>query len=204
VGLGHRIEGRSSIPLELWVSDLKQYLYCPRVVYFHYVLPVEKKVTYKMQVGKELHQVIAELEKRRKLRRYGLKEGVRFFDLWLSSERIGLRGRLDMMIQTPQGCYPVDFKFTEGRPHRNHLYQLAGYAVLIEDQFGLPVRAGFVYLIPSKEALVSEIGAERKEEVMAILEDMRKMVLSEEMPEPSSSRSRCRECEFQNYCGDVR
>jgi len=33
---------------ELKVSDLKQYYYCPRVVYYQYVMPVDKAVIYKV------------------------------------------------------------------------------------------------------------------------------------------------------------
>lgn len=36
----------------LRVSDLKQFIYCPRIVYYNYVMPVEKKTTYKMEHGK--------------------------------------------------------------------------------------------------------------------------------------------------------
>jgi CRISPR-associated exonuclease Cas4 len=188
---------------DLWVADIKQYLYCPRVVYFHYVMPVEKKPTYKMELGKEVHEAIGELEKRRKLRAYGLQEGTRVFDVRLNSIRLGLRGRLDMMIRTSDACYPVDFKLTEGRPHKNHLYQLAAYALLIEEEYGCEVKQGFVYLIPEKDAVVMQIGMDLKVDVADLIKTIREMVSREEIPEVNPSRRRCEDCEYQNYCGDV-
>jgi len=188
---------------ELWVADIKQYLYCPRVVYFHYVMPVEKKPTYKMEAGKEIHEAIRELEKRRKLKAYGLEKGLRLFDVRLHSPKLGLRGRLDMLIQSEGGWYPVDFKMTEGRPHRNHLYQLGGYALLVEEEYGCVVEQGFVYLIPTKDAVVMHIGTELKREVSQLIQVIREMVNREEMPEVNPSRRRCQDCEYQNYCGDV-
>ena len=84
--------------LKLRVSDLKQYIYCPRVVYFTYVCPVEKKLTRKMVYGSEAHLELDRLEKRRTFKRYNFKEGERKFHTSLYSPRLGLEGRLDMHI----------------------------------------------------------------------------------------------------------
>ena len=37
------------------VYDLKQYVYCPRVIYWYYCAPVKFHETYKMQWGAEKH-----------------------------------------------------------------------------------------------------------------------------------------------------
>ena len=59
------------------VNDIKQYAYCPRVVFYQYCMPVNKKATWKMEQGKIAEAEIDELEKRRKLREYRLAEGRR-------------------------------------------------------------------------------------------------------------------------------
>ncbi len=59
--------------LKLRVADVKQYIYCPRVIYFTYVCPVDKKVTRKIQYGHEAHLELDRLEKRRTFKRYNLK-----------------------------------------------------------------------------------------------------------------------------------
>lgn len=55
------------------------------------------------------------------------------------------------MIISPQGHFPVDFKYTRRRPHRNHISQLAGYAVLVEEHFHTEVETAFIYLAPVGE-----------------------------------------------------
>ena len=65
--------------IDLKVSDIKQFLYCPRNVYFTYVCPVDKKTTHKMNHGKEEHLELERLEKRRTFRRYRLENGERKF-----------------------------------------------------------------------------------------------------------------------------
>jgi len=188
---------------ELRVSDLRQYHYCPRVVYYQYVMPVDKKTTYKMEKGKAAQEELEELEKRRKLKAYGLENGRRRFNWWLHSQSLGLSGRPDMIIETEDALYPVDFKYTRGRPQKNHMFQLAGYALILEESEGRPVEKGFIYLIPQKDAVVSEITREKKQECLQILDQIRDMVENEKFPDPPSTRAKCVDCEYQNYCRDV-
>jgi CRISPR-associated exonuclease Cas4 len=189
------------IPLR--VNDLKQYEYCPRIVFYNTVMPLDRKVTFKMQRGTEAEFQLDALEKRRSLRRYKLSEGERRFHVWLHSERLGLSGKMDLLIVSQQGYFPVDFKYTRGRPHRNHISQLAGYAVLVEEQYQTEVETGFIYLAPVGELVAIKITKELKKEVSERLASIREMVRDELLPPPTLVRARCAECEFRNYCGDI-
>ncbi|MBW1999809.1 MAG: CRISPR-associated protein Cas4 [Deltaproteobacteria bacterium] len=189
--------------LDLRVSDIKQYHYCPRVVYYQYVMPVDKAVTYKMEKGKAAQEDLEGLEQRRKLRAYGLGNGKRRFNWWVRSRALGLSGKLDMVIETDDAIYPVDFKFTREPPHKNHVYQLAGYALILEDTESRPVRKGFIYLIPQKDAVVFELTQEIKTECLKTLEEIRNMIKLERFPDPPSGRAKCVDCEYQNYCRDI-
>lgn len=184
------------------VSDLKQYLYCPRVVFYTYCMPLEKTTTFKMDLGTEVHSIVEELERRRKLRKYNLTTGERRFEVWMTSETLGLSGKLDMLISTGEEQIPVDFKHTSGRPYKNHVYQLAGYALLVEEKYGGPVRRGFIYLIPARDAVVFDIGDGLKEDTRRKIGEIEEMIQREAMP-PPASRSRCYDCEYLNFCNDV-
>lgn len=187
----------------LRVSDLKQYYYCPRVVYYQYVLPVDRVATYKMEKGTAVQGDLEVLETRRKLKEYGLKEGKRIFNPWINSKDLGLSGKLDLLIETEKELYPVDFKFTKGRPFKNHVYQLGGYALVLESNHSKPVNKGFVYLIPPRDAVVFDITGDLKQECARTLEDIRRMIKEELFPAPPSHRSKCADCEYQNYCRDI-
>jgi CRISPR-associated exonuclease Cas4 len=194
---------RASELLPLRVNDLKQYEYCPRIVFYNTVMPLDRKVTFKMQRGTEAEFHLDALEKRRSLRRYKLGDGERRFHVWLHSERLGLSGKMDLLIVSSQGYFPVDFKYTRGRPHRNHISQLAGYAVLAEEQYQTTIETAFIYLAPVGELVAIKITKELKEEVSDRLSSMREMILDEILPPPTQVRARCAECEFRNYCGDI-
>lgn len=187
----------------LRVNDLKQFEYCPRIVFYNTVMPLERKVSFKMQRGAEAEFRLDALEKRRTLKRYKLADGERRFHILLNSERLGLSGKMDLLIISGEGYFPVDFKYTRGRPRRNHISQLAGYAVLVEDQFNVQVETGFIYLAPLAELVAIKMTPELKAEVPRRLAEIRSMIYEEILPGPTPVRARCHDCEFRNYCGDI-
>jgi CRISPR-associated exonuclease Cas4 len=187
----------------LRVNDLKQFEYCPRIVFYNTVMPVGRKSTVKMERGKEIELKLDALEARRTLRRYRLAEGERRYHVWLSSDRLGLSGRLDLLIVTRDGCYPVDFKHTRDRPHRNHVQQVGGYALLVEDVMRKPVPAAFIYIAPRNQLVRVIVTEGLKDLVRTRLRQIREMIREQFLPEPTPVRARCEECEFRNYCGDI-
>ncbi|MGO9264671.1 MAG: CRISPR-associated protein Cas4 [Candidatus Binataceae bacterium] len=189
--------------LPLTATDLKQWAYCKRVVYYHHVMPVEFARTYKMERGRDVEAAVEAMEKRRGFRRYGLDRGERRFGAWVTSQRLGLAGKLDLLIVTDDACYPVDFKDTDGGVRRNHRIQLTAYALMVEETFGRTVPAAFVYLVPSKELIRVELDADLRHEVLSAVDEIRGFVHDEEMPDPTPVRARCVGCEFRNYCDDI-
>ena len=189
------------IPLR--VNDLKQYEYCPRIVFYNTVMPVERKTTLKMERGKDEEFRLDALEKRRTLKRYELTSGKRSFHVSLESKRLGLSGKLDLLITSQRGHFPVDFKYSKSRVHRSHAFQLAGYALLVEEAFETKVETGFIYLLPIQEVVAVDLTQRLKEEALARLAAIRVMITEGILPPPTEFRARCEDCEFRNYCGDV-
>lgn len=189
--------------LMLRVNDLKQMEYCPRVVFYQYVMPVERKATFKMEHGKSAEARIDDLERRRTVRRYRLPDGERHFHVWLSSKELGLSGKLDLLIESTTGWYPVDFKETGGPARANHQAQLCGYALLVEEAYQTRVETGFLYLIPGNRIEPVDLTVSLKTETLTRLEEIRDMIQRQRLPDPTPVRARCTDCEYRNYCGDV-
>jgi CRISPR-associated exonuclease Cas4 len=199
MNLEHHTERR----IELTVTDLKQWAYCPRIPYYHHVMPVEFAPTYKMERGRDVEAAVQAMEKRRGFQRYGLERGKRRFGLWLHSPTFGLAGKLDLLIVTDDAAFPVDFKDTEGGVRYNHRIQLAAYAMIVEETLALRVPMGFIYLVPSRQLISVPIGEKEKEHVIQAVAQMRRVIGEEEMPAPTPVRARCMACEFRNYCADI-
>lgn len=185
------------------VSDIKQFFYCQRIVYYRYCMPLPHKTTEKMRVGKDEHEIISLLEKRRSLRRYGLSEGKRHFDVYLSSDRLELSGILDLLIITPNGYFPVEYKYTSHRISENQKCQLAAYAMLVEDAYKVKVERGFIYRVEQKDIKEVRIDRILRTKVESALGQIRGMIASEILPEPTKVRARCFDCEYRKYCRDI-
>lgn len=186
----------------LKVTDLKQFVYCQRILYYTYVLPIPRPVTSKMEFGKSEHIELDRLEKRRKLIRYGLESGKRIFHAAFHSERLGLEGKLDLHIVKEKDLFPVEFKHSSD-VFFNQKLQLAGYALLLEEALKRPVRTGFLYLIPKNEIAVIPITQDLRDYVHKTMENIRRLIQDQKYPRATNRRRRCMECEFRRYCRDI-
>ncbi len=219
--------------ITLNASDLRQYVYCARILYFRYCVPVRPPPTYKMVEGQLEHAQIEDLERRRSLHAYGLTDGERVFDARLASERLGISGALDMVIVRRHEIVPVEFKHTEAPPARpapsrphpasgakgldhvaqgageemaislHHKYQLAAYALLAEEHWQLPAHRCFVYFVGARKAAAVTITPSVRTYTRRLLREMRELVISQRMPAATRHRQRCHDCEYRRFCNDV-
>lgn len=184
------------------VSDIIQYHYCPRKIYFLRTLEVPAPARRKMEYGAEIH----ERERRRMTERkriYGFARDeveVVMSNVQIEAGRIGLRGRLDVALRLRDGeILPVETKYTdEAILHRRYLKQLYAYALLLDHELRTGVRRGVVYFSKQREARTVEISDEDKQGVLRDVVLIRRIIASEEIPRPNPER--CGYCEVRKYC----
>jgi CRISPR-associated exonuclease Cas4 len=208
------------------VTDLKQYAYCPRIVFYTYCLPLVRPTTGKMDEGRLAHEEARDRERRRTLRIYGLENARRHFDVWVASDQLGLTGRIDLVLEVAPDSpgsavapdlsgsaaapdssgiewIPVDYKQTARRAGPHLRRQLAAYGIMLEETWGGAVRRGFIYSLITRRAEEVLLTAALRREVRETVAAMREMVEQERMPDPPSSRKPCVNCEFRRFCNDV-
>lgn len=185
------------------VTDLKQWAYCQRIVYYHRVMPGVGKPTFKMKEAVAAQDLVEGLEMRRGVKAYGLEDARRRFHVWLRDEVVGLSGKADLLLESSDQVAAVDFKLSSGEVGENHRMQLAGYSMLAEAACGLPARWGFLYRIPDNRVFAVEITQALREAVRVAIAAIHEMAETQSCPSPTPVRKRCTECEFSNYCGDV-
>jgi len=183
-------------------TDIKQYMYCPRLVYYKYCMGVEGYQTHKMKLGIKAEAIISGLEKRRLPVRYNLASAKKLFDVALVSETLGLTGRVDMLLDADTLVVPVDFK-NSGRISDGMKYQLTAYALLAEEAKKKPVPFGFIYLLTANELFEVVFDDGLKSEVRAVIAAVRLMVRDQNIPVASTVMARCEECTLRNFCGDI-
>ena len=121
----------------------------------------------------------------------------------LYSPSLDISGKLDLLVETEDACYPVDFKYTTGRPHHNHMLQLAGYSLLVSEKFSKPVPAGFIFIVTDDVTFRFAMTDPLLTEARSALTVMHAMIQHETFPDPTSVRARCTDCEYRNFCADV-
>ncbi|OPY55370.1 MAG: CRISPR-associated exonuclease Cas4 [Methanosaeta sp. PtaU1.Bin112] len=188
------------------VSDVKQYQYCPRIIYFDHVLHVPKPPDQKLETGKEKHDAITSREKRRKGALFydpQLDRAEKMFRVALESSTLGLRGILDYLVKTNREFIPVDYKFghsNKGGVHLNHKYQLTAYALLVEENYKTIVRRGFVHYSKDRVNVQIDLNDEIRNRALKMIREIGQIIEDEIEPPCTRNRGRCTDCEYGRYC----
>jgi CRISPR-associated exonuclease Cas4 len=187
---------------QVTITLLKQYTYCPRVVYYETCTPGIRPRTYKMQAGEDAHKRERERASRRSLVAYDLPGGERRFDVRIISPALDLSGLIDEVVLTADEAIVIDYKLAAWTGD-NHLVQLGAYGLLAEEAFNLPIRRGFIYLLKPRRFELVPIDEPLRNSVMETLRNVQYIRLREYMPPPVEQRSKCVSCEFRRFCNDI-
>ena len=180
--------------IPLTVSEIRQWTFCPRVVWHRRMMPHRTRETPKMALGRDAQTALERLERRRLGGRYGLDSARRHFDVALTSKRLAARGTCDLVLDSPatpdqlRSVVPVEVKRTQGGASAHHNVQLAGYATLLEETWSLPpnsVDQGFLLLLPEDELIHVPISPVLRTAFEQALHDVRAMLDTERFPDPT-------------------
>lgn len=196
-------------PILIDVTDIKQYICCPRLVYYRYCLPDIRPLTYSMEVGTQAHQQEEEREVRRSLKTYGIEQGERLFHYPVVSQTLTLKGKIDLVLVVPsweaseRELVVVEYKYSEQKAGSHFKAQLAAYALLLEEALQIPVRRSFLYSIPLRKAELVPITSLLRKKVQESIHEITQLMRGERMPTAPKTQNRCPTCEFRRFCNDV-
>ena len=186
-----------SIPVNL----IRQWCYCPRVVYYMELTKVAFHRPIWVKQGEQFHKIEEKLWGRRNLSRFKLQSGKIHHNLNMRSRHLGLHGIVDMAIETDKAVYPVEFKLSVHNKKRGDQLQLSAYAMLLESYFEKPSPVGF--LVGSGRVLRTvNVGANQRRDVMKISNDIKQMLRRGLKPDSSATLNQCCACEYINFCND--
>jgi len=205
-------------------TDIKQYIFCPRTVYLHHILHIPSRFSQKMQKGREVHEEIEMMNHSKSSA--GTRRSIIFhnqeldsdraerrFSLPLESSSLGLRGVLDLLVVTSSGreigqeMIPVDFKFGRsysGGAHKSHRFQLAAYALLVEESFRTVVRRGYVHYIPENACAKVDFKDDLKRSSLQLIMEINEMLREEKEPERPQNPGKCADCSYRRFCEGTR
>lgn len=189
-------------PMKLTPSHIIQYLYCPRYIYFGYVLaiPEHEEKYYKVLKGRALHERKTEVNIRYLRTRLGVV--AKFQEQYLANDL--LRGQVDEVLELSDDTMaPLDYKFARyaDRVYATYKTQLICYAWLIEDTFQKDVNRGYLVYTRSKNRIVEvPIASKDKFVVQRCAHEILAIIRHNRYPKATRSKKRCRECTFRNIC----
>lgn len=185
------------------ITDLKQYSYCPRVVFYEQCLPHVRPRTYKMEAGEALHEDEPKRAVRRSVQAYALDAGRREFEVAITSPTLGLTGIIDEVVYGDDGqVFPVDYKLAK-KVGKNHRIQLTAYGLLLSEALQQPIDFGYVYLIAKRQMVKVAFTDTLRQEVQMALQAVYTIATQELMPPPAQNRIQCVDCEFRRFCNDI-
>ena len=183
-------------------SEIIQYLYCPRFIYFEKVLgiPQFEEKSYKAMKGRHLHDSKQRMNRDYLRKKLGVTK--KFQEQYLTNH--SLRGKVDEVLFLDDGsAAPLDYKFAKYKEKVFNTYktQLASYAWLIEDNFNRPVTRGYLVYTRSKSKLI-EVKLEEsfKNDVKQKIMEIIQIIDQNYFPKATRYKQRCIECTYRNIC----
>lgn len=187
---------------KLPIHLIRQYLFCPRVVYFLEVLNIPKVSPIWVKEGGAHHKKQAELFKRRTLSRFGLENAEFKSNVTLSRDDLNFYGICDGLIVSQTHIYPVEIKLHGDKPTKAQRMQLIAYGILAEKKFAKAFDLAFVLYEKNGKTVPVKVSENDKQEVITKVNEIIKMILVGKLPYSSADDEKCTQCEFENYCND--
>ncbi|NAZ27937.1 MAG: CRISPR-associated protein Cas4 [Caldivirga sp.] len=187
--------------LAIPVILIKEYAYCPRYAYHMVFTNGVNRVTESMQLSPMTHatqhnQLIKNLCG-------GLTV---LYEVPLSSGRLGVYGKVDAVCLGESEAVIIELKPLSGisarslrTRHRHYLYQLAAYALIVEETLRKPVMRG--YVVSARGVVEVKLPPSLKGEVLALVRELRSMLINEREPMVVGDLRKCGYCAFRRICG---
>lgn len=182
-------------------TDIMNYSYCPRIIYYVHVLHEPQYTTKKEMKGREKENDFSQKGKRTKI----VKEGPMLpkkFGLYLTSEKLGLKTKLDsvMFDEAKHEAYPIQAKYSY-KPktiYTTQKNQLLMESLLIEEALGYSSPHGFIKFLKSGDLV--KLNLADKHSLLNILSEIKYILNNESFPKPTPYKKRCVDCCYKDKC----
>jgi len=185
-------------------SDIIEYLYCPRFIYYQNVLDIEQHEheRYLVNKGRDIHEL--KMVRNKDYLRKSIGCIKKEIDVYLTSEKLHLVGRMDEVLTLNDNSKaPLDYKFAiyENKLFKTLKTQQIAYSLLIEENYDCKVNKAFIIYVRSKN-LIKEIKINKKdkEKTILIINDIFDIINKCHFPQGTKNKLKCQDCTYKNLC----
>ena len=195
----------TEIPL-LPVRMVNEWVYCPRLAYLEWV-DGEWADTGDTEDGRRTHARVDVAAGRLPPPGEDQAEDTRPFQtrsVTMSSERLGIIAKMDVIEGQGRRVVPVDFKRGK-RPHTEHgayepeRVQVCAQALILEDA-GYEVAEGALWFSGSRERVRVELDADLRTRTLDAISGLRNAAQRRERPPPLEDSPKCPRCSLAGIC----
>lgn len=119
--------------------------------------------------------------------------------IWLKSEHYRLIGKADLIEESDNQWYPIEYKRGHRGEFDNDELQVCAQALCLEEMTGQPVTLGYIYYAQSHQRQPVEILQELRQSAIATIKAVTALLQSGEMP-PAIYSKRCQGCSLYQQC----
>jgi len=188
------------------VRMLNEFAYCPRLAYLEWVQS-EFADSADTGEGRFHHRRVDESPKRQPSEDESPSDEdtvIHQRSLWLSSERLGLTAKIDLVEGVGTAVAPVDYKRGK-RPHVDkgawepERVQVCAQGLILREN-GYECDGGFLYFVGSRERVAITFDQELFERTLELIAGMRRMAWGGELPPPLVDSPKCPRCSLVRIC----
>ena len=178
--------------IEVPISALEHWSYCPRQCGLIHVEQTFDENLYTIR-GRLAHErVDAGMPTSEAV---GIRV-LRAVTLW--SERLGLRGKADVVEMRPDGPYPVEYKVgRRGGVHAD--LQVCAQGLCLEEMLGIPVPRGALFYCATRRRHEVVFDRQLRDRTEAAIQSVRTMLTTQSLP-PAPNDRRCPKCSLLDSC----
>ena len=188
------------------VRMLNEFAYCPRLAYLEWVQS-EFADSADTVEGRFHHRRVDESPKRQPPEDGSPSDDdtvIHQRSIWLSSERLGLTAKVDLVEGVGTCVAPVDYKRGK-RPHVDkgawepERVQVCAQGLILKEN-GYECDGGFLYFVGSRERVAVAFDQELIERTLELIAGMRLMARGSVLPPPLGDSPKCPRCSLVRIC----
>ena len=184
------------------VNLIRQYIFCPRIVFYNLLTDIKPQFPRHVSMGSEYHMLQDELLKNRRFKKLNIKYKEVVSGKYFAMENPPLGGIVDLGFVCENEVIPVEYKFIDTKPSLSHKLQLAAYGKLMSEHYKLPVNRGIIIFSTNIKFYQVPFTPEIWKKLDRTITGIQKILDSEIFPDSSASEKQCSQCEYLNFCND--
>ncbi len=119
------------------------------------------------------------------------------------STKYGITGKPDYIIKEKSRYIPIELKFSnKNQPQKNHIFQIAGYCHLLEENYGSFVPYGII-VYNNKYQFKIPFNPQIRYELESTIKDMRGLLKNGKITRNHSDFYKCKNCSMKAYCSFI-